>query len=53
MGLGAENDRGRRGGAYTWESPIKTEDDVEKLRLPEMRVDRDATGRLVALPEEE
>ena len=37
---------GEEGGAYTWESPLKTEQDIEKLRYPEIRVDYAATEKL-------
>lgn len=38
---------GQDGGAYTWESPIKTEQDVEKLHYPEIKVNYKATEKLV------
>jgi hypothetical protein len=38
---------GEDGGAYTRESPIKTEQDVEKLHYPEIKVNYEATERLV------
>lgn len=37
---------GEDGGAYTWESPVKTEQDIEKLRYPEIKVDDAATEKL-------
>lgn len=43
---------GEDGGAYTWQSPIKTEQDVEKLRYPEIRVNYEATEKLVAVAEQ-
>ena len=53
-GLETELIGGVSGGttAYTWDSPIKTEDDIEGLRIPEMVVDREATNRLVEVAEE-
>ncbi len=36
-------------GAYTWESPIKSLEDIEKLRCPQLKVDRDETFRHQAL----
>ncbi len=38
---------GEDGGAYTWQSPIKTEQDVEKLHYPEIKVNYEATEKLV------
>lgn len=38
---------GEDGGAYTWKSPIKTEQDVEKLHYPEIKVNYEATEKLV------
>jgi hypothetical protein len=43
---------GEDGGAYTWKSPIKTDQDVEKLRYPEIRVDYDATEKLKGMAEQ-
>lgn len=37
---------GESGGAYTWDPPVKTEADLEKLRFPEISVDYDATCQL-------
>ena len=37
--------------AYTWDAPIKTEADIEKLRVPRISVDRAATDQLVATAE--
>lgn len=38
---------GEDGRAYTWKSPIKTEQDVEKLHYPEIKVNYEATERLI------
>jgi hypothetical protein len=38
--------------AYTWEAPVKTEADWEQIHAPVIRVDFDATGRLVTLASE-
>ena len=43
---------GDEGGAYTWEPSIKTEDDLERLRIPRIVVDREATARLGEVAEE-
>lgn len=43
---------GKDGGAYTWEAPLKTYDDLDKLRYPVIEVDQKATAGLVALAEE-
>ena len=38
--------------AYTWEPPIKTAEDVDKLHPPKIKVEREATERLVTVAEE-
>ena len=38
--------------AYTWESPVKTYEDIDKLRIPKIIVDRAATDHLVGVAEE-
>lgn len=43
---------GKDGGSYRWDSPIKTEADLEKLHHPTLRVDYAATERLVDLAED-
>jgi hypothetical protein len=43
---------GDHGGAYTWDAPIKTYADLDKLRFPRIAVDYRLTQRLVALAEE-
>ena len=30
---------GENGGSYVWDAPVKTEEDIEKLHFPEIRVD--------------
>jgi len=53
-GVAVELIGGYSGGltAYTWESPIKTYEDIEKLHTPKIIVDREATDRLVKVVEE-
>ncbi len=48
-GLTAVRVGGDGGGAYRWESPVKSDDDLGRLRFPDVRVDRQATERLAAL----
>lgn len=43
---------GEHGGAYTWDAPIKTYADLDRLRFPRIDVDYTMTQRLVALAEE-
>jgi hypothetical protein len=43
---------GQDGGAFRWESPIKSEADLERLHLPKIQVDDGATQRLLALAED-
>ncbi len=52
-GLHQETVGGDMGGtsAISWESPIKTLEDVERLHSPQVEVDLDATRRLAALAE--
>lgn len=45
--IGGEDD-----GAYTWQSPVKTEADVEKLHAPEIKVDYETTEQLKHVAEE-
>ncbi len=40
---------GQGGGAFCWESPVKSEADLERLRFPEITVDDGATERLAEL----
>jgi len=40
---------GEDGGAFTWRSPLKSWDDVEKLHFPEIKVDYEATANLKAI----
>ena len=43
---------GHDGGSYTWEAPLKSFDDLEKLHAPVIEVDGEATARVVELAEE-
>jgi hypothetical protein len=43
---------GQDGGAYRWEAPIKSEEDVDSLRPPELAIDSEATDRMGALADE-
>ncbi len=43
---------GKDGGSYVWSAPLRSWDDLPRLRFPEITVDRESTGRLVALAEE-
>lgn len=42
---------GQDGGAYTWDSPLKSYDDLNKLRFPRISVDYEATDRRLSLAE--
>jgi len=50
-GLSEKRIGGQANGAYTWESPIKTDEDVAKLHYPEITVDEGATQELRELAE--
>jgi hypothetical protein len=43
---------GDHGGAYTWEAPLKSYDDLSKLRFPQITVDEGATARVLDLAQE-
>jgi hypothetical protein len=43
---------GEGGGAWRWEAPLKSYDDMDKLRFPQMTVDYEATQELLQLAEE-
>jgi len=43
---------GKDGGSYIWKAPIRTWNDMKRLRIPEITVDCESTGRLVALAKE-
>jgi hypothetical protein len=43
---------GAHRGSYVWDAPIKTRDDVARLRMPEVVVDRARTAALLAVAEE-
>jgi hypothetical protein len=40
---------GQDGGSYVWDAPLKSYDDLDKLRFPEISVDAEATQELLAL----
>ncbi|MBZ0287537.1 MAG: hypothetical protein K8I30_07975, partial [Anaerolineae bacterium] len=42
---------GEHGGAYTWDSPIQTEADIDRLHAPTCKIDFDATNALAARAE--
>jgi hypothetical protein len=43
---------GHDGGSYTWEAPLQSFDDLDKLHTPIIEVDSEATARVVELAEE-
>ncbi len=43
---------GEGGGSWRWEAPLKTYDDMDKLRFPQMTVDYEATQELLQLAQE-
>jgi len=43
---------GEHGGSYVWEAPIRSEEDFEQLRMPQVHVDWPATHRLAELAHE-
>lgn len=43
---------GGNGGSYVWDSPIKTYNDLDELRFPEITVDHKATDRVLDLASE-
>lgn len=43
---------GHDGGSYTWDAPLKSFDDLDKLHPPIIEVDEEATARVVELAEE-
>jgi len=40
---------GELGGAYRWEAPLRSYDDLDQLHFPRITIDEEATARLVAL----
>jgi hypothetical protein len=42
---------GKDGGAYRWDAPVKTEEDIDRLHFPLLRVDFAATQHLAVLAE--
>lgn len=51
-GLEVEKIGGEHGGAYMWDAPVRTRTDLEKLHIPQIDVDEEATARLLALAQE-
>jgi hypothetical protein len=51
-GLKEKRIGGEDGGSYCWEAPIKTEEDVEKLHIPKIELDCEATERVAELADE-
>ena len=49
FGMHATKVGGQNGGAYTWESPLKSYDDLSKLHFPSISVDYEATNSLLSL----
>ncbi|GIV19586.1 MAG: hypothetical protein KatS3mg023_1337 [Armatimonadota bacterium] len=43
---------GEGGGAWRWEAPLRSYDDMDKLRFPQIRVDYEATEELLQLAQE-
>lgn len=43
---------GEGGGAWRWEAPLKSYDDMHQLRYPQITVDQEATEHLLALAQE-
>ena len=43
---------GEGGGSWHWEAPLKTYDDMDKLRFPQITVDYEATQELLQLAQE-
>jgi hypothetical protein len=43
---------GHDGGSYTWDAPLKSFDDLDKLHAPIIEVDEEATARVIELAEE-
>jgi hypothetical protein len=43
---------GKDGGSYVWRAPIRSWNDLKRLRVPEITIDCESTGRLVALAKE-
>jgi hypothetical protein len=51
-GLTVTQTGGNDGGAYTWDPPLKSYAELERLRFPEIQVDYDTTRLHLALAEE-
>ena len=43
---------GENGGSYTWDAPLKSYHDLERLHFPQIVVDYEATERLISLAKE-
>ncbi|MFZ4397925.1 MAG: hypothetical protein ACOYOU_20125, partial [Kiritimatiellia bacterium] len=50
-GLHGRKIGGDQGGSYTWEAPLTSYDDFDKLRFPQIVVNRQVTADVVALAE--
>ncbi|MBA7617417.1 hypothetical protein ES703_24731 [subsurface metagenome] len=48
-GMHATKVSSQSGGAYTWDSPLKSYDDLDKLHFPSISVDYEATNSLLSL----
>ena len=48
-GMHATKVGGQSGGSYTWDSPLKSYDDLNKLHFPSISVDYEATNSLLSL----
>ena len=51
-GVEVEHLGGENGGAYRWDSPIRSEADIDRLHPPEITVEDEATERVLALAHE-
>lgn len=43
---------GEDGGAYRWDSPIRSDDDVDRLHTPTITIEQEATERILSLAHE-
>jgi len=43
---------GEHGGAYTWEAPLQSYDDLPRLRFPTITIDEEATQRVMRIAQE-
>jgi|TARA_B100000315_G_C14587319_1_gene593754 hypothetical protein len=51
-GVTIETTGGEHGGAFTWDAPIKSVEDIDRLRVPEISVDRERTEFLLNVARE-